>query len=96
MSENRLLFHRRSNSLRAHLNLFPIAVWRHNQEFFSAVTSNQIIGSDSLLHTPGSLNEDLISGQMPIGIVYLLEMVEVEHDDADSATGARCEFILTM
>lgn|ERR1700677_437625 len=96
MGKNRLLFHRRSNSLRAYLNLFSIAVGRHNEEFLSTVTSNQIIGPDSLLHPPRSLNEDLVSGQMPVGIVYPLEVIQVEHDDADRASGARCELILAM
>src|ERR1700742_4156515 len=96
MGEDRLLFHGRSNSLRAYLNLFTIAVGRHNEEFLSTVACNQIIGSDSLLHPPRSLNEDLISCQMPVSIVYPLEVIQIEHDDADGASGTRCEFILAM
>src|ERR1700678_1741 len=96
MGKNRLLFHRRSDSLRTDLNLFAIAVGRHNQELLSTVPCNQVIGSDSLLHPSRSLNEDLVSGQMPVGIVYPLEVIQVEHDDADRASGARCELILAM
>src|ERR1700733_6862325 len=96
MGKNRLILHRQSNSFRTYLNLFSIAVGRDNQEFLSAVATYQIIGSDGLLHTSRSLNEDIVSGQMPIGVVYLLEVIQIEHDDTDRASGARCKFILAM
>src|ERR1700734_3341825 len=38
----------------------------------------------------------MIPGQMPIRVVYLLEVIEVEHDDTDGGAGACCDFIFAM
>ncbi len=78
------------------LNLLSIAVGRDNQEFLSTVASDQIVGPDRLFHASRRLNQDMVPGQMPIGVVYLLEVIEVEHDDADGGAGACGEFILAM
>lgn len=58
-----------------------IATWHDNQEFFASIAANIIVRAHRAKQPAGHFPQHGVAGQMSIGIVDLLEMIEVCHDD---------------
>ena len=52
-------------------------------EFFAAVAAEQIRGADGAAEDRGDVHQDLVADQVAVGVVDPLEVIEVEHQEAE-------------
>jgi hypothetical protein len=76
-----------TNSLRALPGLLPVTARKHNQKFLATIPAYEIVGTNHLTYTLRNLFEDGVSGQVAIGIVDGLEVVQIKHQDANGLVG---------
>ena len=58
--------------------MLHLGLRHHHGEFFAAVSRRQIDASDGVLEHPGDRFEHFISHGMAVGVVDLLEEVEID------------------
>jgi hypothetical protein len=71
--------HQLANLLGEGEGVLAIDLREHDGELLAPVPSEQILAPDLLLHRRGQLLEHVVARQVPVGVVDLLEVVEVEH-----------------
>lgn len=62
------------------LRIFGGNTWEEYGKFFAAVTDRHVGGAQAGCQCLGDIDENLIPGKMPIGVVDVLEMVDVQHE----------------
>src|SRR4029077_12983594 len=77
-----------AGDVRAHaLSQFPgfsqSAAGSNDQEFLAAVATDRVIGPDHRGNAAGDDAQDGVAGGVPTAVIYLLEVVDIDHDYAD-------------
>ncbi len=60
---------------------------QHDQEFFSAITANEVVRTNVLSHPASGVAQDQVASEVTEGVIDFLEVVDVGQDD-----GKRCAF----
>ena len=58
-----------------------IGVREQHHKFFAAIARDEIDGAHALLQQAGHAFQDFIAGRMAVGIVVLLELIDIEDDE---------------
>src|SRR5208282_2939356 len=61
--------------------IFDGAIREDREKFFAAVASNIVIGADGLADAIGGLFQDFVARHMAVGVVHVLKVIEVDHQD---------------
>src|ERR1035441_2454060 len=70
-----------ANSVCALLDFSFATARKHYQKFFATVAPYEIIRTDALGNTFCNFSQNDITGQMSMSVVYILEVVEVQHEN---------------
>jgi hypothetical protein len=64
--------------------LFPRA-WQGDKELLATVTTYEVVGADVLAEAAGGFFEHHVADEVAKGVIYLLEIVEIEQQEPDAA-----------
>ena len=85
--ENRLVFDLLAESFCDESSIVHFCFWKKRQEFFAAVASENIVLAQQTADSARNGLEHGIARGMAVGIVDILEMVDVDKDDAERLSG---------
>src|ERR1035441_10668171 len=69
---------------------------RYHEEFLAAVTPQSIVRTNATGHSRSHFLQDLIAAQMPIGIIDLFEVIDVDKDHSERASVAHLTRLFAM
>jgi len=61
---------------------------KQDDEFFPAIAAYHVFGADALHQCQPEFLQYFVSGAMPVGIVELLEMIQIEHNHTQRLLGS--------
>lgn len=83
MSEDGLLGDRESHRFAACLDAGDVAAGEDDDEFLTTVAANPVIGANTSKQPSGDFFEDVVTGEVAMGVVDILKVVNVHHQNAD-------------
>src|SRR5215468_10570026 len=75
---------RQAEAFRPRESVLGGATRQYNQKLFSTVAADCIVTSDSRFHAARGFPQHRITNKVTMGIIDLLEMIEVYHKDRDT------------
>jgi hypothetical protein len=69
-------------------SLWLVHAQHHQQELLPAVAPDELLLAHRVREQRGELSEQIVAGDMPIGVVVVLEVIDVEEEHRDRARGA--------
>ncbi len=61
----------------------PVCPWSEDDNLLPSPSSHQITGADAFLHDRYQLTENVVSGEVTVGVVVFLEVVDVDEEQAE-------------
>ena len=71
-----------TNTLTTGLGDFGVCEWKDYDEFLSPEAAHDVFGAHASLQKSGSFSQHRVTSLVPISVIEVLEMIEIEHDDA--------------
>jgi len=78
--DDRELLDRRADPLGERPGLIEVRLPAQDGELLAAVAREHVLGADQLLDVLGELHQHLVAGEVAVGVVDLLEVIDVEQD----------------
>ena len=92
----KLVFDTHQNALGHFVCLSDAGFGQHDDEFISAIASEQIGLTQIVLEKLGKFIEQIIAGRVSIQLINLFEVVQIKHDHRQVALVAHCEVELAL
>src|SRR5690349_18465764 len=64
-------------------SVFLVAVGEYHKKLLAPVTAQTVVATRCGRHAGGGLAKDGVAGQMAVGVVHLLEAVEIHHEERE-------------
>ena len=74
------VLHVAADSLCDNLRVLGRCAWQKHGEFLAAVAHGHVGGAQAARERLRDRNKHLVAGEVPVGVVHVLEVVDVEHE----------------